>query len=106
MNTTEIKNYPVKEFLDSISKTFKQFDQRKTGVRSSQRNTLFILDQISKQNKIKKKREQLKQKVMLINEIACSHTYDFEALCNELIKSGDISVSFFLDDRGFDLLDQ
>jgi hypothetical protein len=107
MDTTEIKNYPeVKGFLDSISRTFKQFEAKRTGVIPSQRNTMFILDQISKQNEIKKKREQLNQKINLINQIACSHTYDFEALCNELIKSGEISVSFFLDDPRSDLLDQ
>jgi hypothetical protein len=106
MDTTEIKNYPeVKGFLDSISKTFKQFEAKRTGVIPSQSDTMYIINQISKQNEMKKKREQLNQKVALINQITCSHTCDFEKLCNELIKSGEISVSFFLDDPVSDQLD-
>jgi hypothetical protein len=100
------KNYPVKQFLDSLGVQFREFNSKRTDGRSSQSNTMFIIDQISKQNEKKKKRELLNQKVARINKITCSHTYDFEALCNELVKSGDISVSFFLDGRGFDLLDQ
>lgn len=96
------KSYPVKEFLDSLSKAVKQLEAQRTGVVPSQ----AIFDKISKQSEMKKKREQLKQRVELINEIACSHTYDFEELCNELVKSGELSVSFFLDGLEYDLLNQ
>jgi hypothetical protein len=101
MNTIETeKSYPVQHFLDSLNETYMRLV---TDVRSSK--SANLVNRIEKVNEVRK-REQLNQKVTMINKITCSYTYDFEELCNELIKSGDISVSFLLDERESDLLDQ
>jgi hypothetical protein len=63
------KNYPeVKQFLDSIGEQFREFNSKRTDVRSSQSNTMFIIDQITKQNE-KKKREQLTYKYDVMSAI-------------------------------------
>jgi hypothetical protein len=98
------KNYPVKQFLDSIGQQFKVFDSKSTLVKSSYRNTLYIMDRISKQNNIKNKRELLKQKVMKIERETGIYTLNVELLLRELLKQDQVSVYAFLDQKEFDQL--
>lgn len=84
------KNHPeIVKFLNSLGKSFKKLE-----LQTATRKHMSVL----------KKRMQLKRKVAQIAELTDIDTYDFERLCNELIKTKKISVSAFLDPQEFDQL--